>query len=137
MVTQFLYGEDALDVTRLMYLTKFDFSARNYRALLSKYRPEIALQVVEASKGAAATRCDHGARQRLNVFGSWLFTCASLAPKYLKKAKKRGDGVDPVLSKLSPSVHLGSVSEAFHNTLEKVRQITLPMKEHSAAQFIT
>jgi len=53
LVAQFLYGEDALDVTRLMYLTKFDFSVRNYRALLSKYRPEIALQVVEASKGAA------------------------------------------------------------------------------------
>jgi len=47
--------------------------------------------------------------------------CMSSAPKYLKKAKKRGDGVDPVLSKLSPSVHLGSVSEAFHNALEKVR----------------
>ena len=47
-----MYGEDALDVTKLKYLTKFDFSARNYRALLSKYRPDIALQVVDQDRGA-------------------------------------------------------------------------------------
>ena len=57
---QFLYGEDALDVTKLKYMTKFDFSARNYRALVAKYRPDRAQNFVDQTKGACHGRAPGG-----------------------------------------------------------------------------
>jgi hypothetical protein len=51
-----LYGEDGLDVTKHRYLTRFDFSARNYRALLAKYRPAEALAALEQERGTGRAR---------------------------------------------------------------------------------
>src|SRR5271155_2472687 len=39
---QFLYGEDGLDVVKQKHLLDFDFSAQNWRSLISKYAPKHA-----------------------------------------------------------------------------------------------
>lgn len=36
-IIQFLYGEDSVDVTEMLYLNKFDFLEQNHMALLKKY----------------------------------------------------------------------------------------------------
>jgi DNA-directed RNA polymerase I subunit RPA1 len=89
---QFLYGEDGIDVAKQKYLLDFDFSAKNWRSLISKYEPKNAPE--------------------------WLADRS--AGKYAKKALKKGHKYDPVLSKFSPSRNLGSTSEHFHHALDSV-----------------
>lgn len=87
-VLQFLYGEDALDVTKIAYMQSEDnlkFLASNYRALVAAYQPRTASAAVNIDK----------------------------APKQLWKAIKKPATNDPTLSKLSPGTHLGAVSENF------------------------
>ena len=88
-ILQFHYGEDSLDVTRHKYLTRFEFSARNYAALLEKYNPKAALAVVDQDR----------------------------ASKYVKKVAKSAGSLDPVMHKYDPSRYLGSVSEDFERAL--------------------
>lgn len=78
-IYQFLYGEDALDVTMQPYLTRFEFHASNLDAHLQHY-----------DSHAAAMRLD-----------------CQLAPRMQKKASKRPNAVDPVISRLCPATHLG------------------------------
>lgn len=89
---QFLYGEDGLDVAKQKHLLDFDFSAKNWRSLISKYEPKNAPE--------------------------WL--ADKTAGKYAKKALKKAHKYDPVLSKYSPSRNLGSTSENFHVKLDEV-----------------
>jgi DNA-directed RNA polymerase I subunit RPA1 len=89
---QFLYGEDGLDVVKQKHLLDFDFSAKNWRSLISKYAPKNAPE--------------------------WLGD--KTAAKYAKKAIKKPQKYDPVLSKYLPSRNLGSTSENFYTHLEMV-----------------
>ncbi|CAG8520133.1 425_t:CDS:10 [Acaulospora morrowiae] len=90
-VIQFHYGEDSLDIVKQKHLYKFQFMARNYKALMKKYN------ITEAQK-------------MLNT---------SRASIYSKKAAKNPNKYDPVLSVYFPSTSLGCVSEKYHNALEK------------------
>ncbi|CAG8675523.1 15003_t:CDS:2, partial [Acaulospora colombiana] len=92
-IIQFHYGEDSLDVIKQKYLFMFQFMARNNKALMLKY------DISEAQKS-------------LNT--SW-------ASIHAKKADRKKNAYDPVLSVYSPSTFLGSVSEKFHKALEKVK----------------
>ena len=89
-VIQFHYGEDSLDVTKQTYLEKFDFSARNYAALLQKYNPSAALEALDSEK----------------------------APKRARKIRKNPERYDPLLATYSPGTHLGVTSERFDAKLE-------------------
>ncbi|RIA84105.1 DNA-directed RNA polymerase I complex large subunit Nuc1 [Glomus cerebriforme] len=90
-VIQFHYGEDSLDIVKQKHLYKFQFNAENYKAIMQKY------DVAKASS---------------------LFNMSE-ASLHAKKATKKPEMYDPVLSVYSPSKYLGSVSESFHNALEK------------------
>jgi len=89
---QVLYGEDGLDVVKQKHLLDFDFSAKNWRSLISKYAPK-------------------NAPERLGE---------KAASKHAKKAIKKPQKYDPVLSKFSPSYNLGCTSESFYTHLEMV-----------------
>ncbi|CAG8558273.1 11893_t:CDS:10 [Diversispora eburnea] len=99
-IIQFRYGEDSLDVIKQKHLYKFEFLAQNFQALLQKY------DIVEA-------------QQILNT------TQASI---HAKKAAKKPNQYDPVLSIFSPSRYLGCVSENFHNSLEEFTKEENPSK---------
>jgi len=90
---QFLYGEDGLDVVKQKHLLDFDFSAQNWRSFISKFEPKNAPE--------------------------WLGD--KTAGRYAKKALKKSQKYDPVLSKFSPSRNLGSTSEDFLIKLDSVR----------------
>ncbi|ORX40060.1 hypothetical protein BD324DRAFT_254113 [Kockovaella imperatae] len=84
-VLQFLYGEDALDVTRSRHLQSFDFAAQNHDSLINRYKPGAVLGKVVTDEAV-----DH-----------------------MKKALKKPEKYEPALSKFSPSRYLGSMSETF------------------------
>jgi len=94
---QFLYGEDGLDVVKQKHLLDFDFSAKNWRSFISKYEPKNAPE--------------------------WL--ADKTAGKHAKKALKKPQKYDPVLSKFSPSRNLGSTSESFHTKLDDVFSLVM------------
>jgi DNA-directed RNA polymerase I subunit RPA1 len=96
-VIQFLYGEDGLDVVKQKHLLDFNFSAKNWRSLISKYEPKNAPE--------------------------WL--ADKTAGKYAKKALKKPQKYEPVLSTYSPSRNLGSTSEIFHSQLDSVSSLRI------------
>ncbi|TPX70811.1 DNA-directed RNA polymerase [Spizellomyces sp. 'palustris'] len=91
-VIQFHYGEDSLDVTKQKTLTKFDFCAMNYRALVKRYDP----------KRLAKANIDTDSVDRVR--------------KRIRKGKETN--TDPVLERFSPSRVLGAVSEKFAEELD-------------------
>lgn len=99
---QFLYGGDAVDVTKESHMTQFDFCRENYDALLKKYNP-VALA------------------EHLDVESALHYS-----KKVSKNRKKNGKlahyeqriKYDPVLAKYNPAKYLGSVSEKFYDKLE-------------------
>lgn len=99
---QFLYGGDAIDVTKESHMTKFDFCLENYEALLKKYNPSALIEHLDVetalkySKKSLKYRRKHGKE-----------------PHYQQVLK-----YDPVLSKYNPAKYLGSVSEKFQDKLE-------------------
>ncbi|CAB5372246.1 unnamed protein product [Rhizophagus irregularis] len=90
-VIQFHYGEDSLDIVKQKHLNKFQFNAENYKALIQKYDVAKAPSLFNMSEASI----------------------------HAKKATKKPMTYDPALSIYSPSRYLGSVSETFHNALEK------------------
>ncbi|EEB08017.1 DNA-directed RNA polymerase I complex large subunit Nuc1 [Schizosaccharomyces japonicus yFS275] len=90
-VVQFRYGEDALDVTKQKHLYQFEFSARNYKSLIQKYKVKSVLSAVDSDT----------------------------ASSYAKKALKKPHKYDPVLDKYPPSRYLGSVSEKFQKAVDE------------------
>ncbi|BEI90820.1 uncharacterized protein CcaverHIS019_0308900 [Cutaneotrichosporon cavernicola] len=84
-VLQFLYGDDAIDVTKSRHLTKFDFAARNHDSLLNKYDPSAIAGKVDDSE----------------------------AIDWSKKALKKPAKYEPAMSIYQPSRYLGSMSEAY------------------------
>nr|CAA32887.1 unnamed protein product [Schizosaccharomyces pombe] len=93
-IVQFHYGEDSLDVTKQKHLTQFEFSAKNYKSLIQKYKVKSVLSAVDSE------------------------TASSYAKKALKKPYK----YDPVLDKYPPSRYLGSVSEKFQRAVDEYTQ---------------
>jgi DNA-directed RNA polymerase I subunit RPA1 len=91
-VLQFHYGEDSLDVLKQKALTKFDFCAMNYSALLQRYGAD-----------KLSGKLDEDA-----------------ASAYIKKAQKSIQHTDPVMSVFNPARDMGSVSEKFAEDLDKV-----------------
>jgi DNA-directed RNA polymerase I subunit RPA1 len=88
-ILQFHYGEDSLDVCKQTTLTKFDFNALNYKALLKRYGPQQIASLIDEDS----------------------------VKKYIKKSKKEHSKGDPVLSVFSPSRYIGAVSEKFEKNL--------------------
>ncbi|TIC01852.1 beta and beta-prime subunits of DNA dependent RNA-polymerase [Wallemia mellicola] len=84
-VIQFQYGEDALDVTKQVYLNKYKFAVNNYDSMMRKYNPKALIGKVDEEAAEA----------------------------YMKKALKKPYKYAPVLSEYSPSVYLGATSEKF------------------------
>lgn len=92
-VLQFLYGEDSLDVTKSQHLHStdvdlFGFAVRNHDSLINRYRPK------DLENKTTTDAID-----------------------LMKKALKKPGKYPPVLSELSPSRHMGSMSEAFAKEL--------------------
>ncbi|RXW17855.1 hypothetical protein EST38_g7989 [Candolleomyces aberdarensis] len=96
-VYQFVYGGDALDVTKQKHIQQFSFIAQNQISVARKLKPVNIQGVVDQT------------------------TASSYMKKVLKKSLDRPnknkpakrDKYDPVLSLHSPSRYLGSTSEAF------------------------
>ena len=89
-IVQFHYGEDSLDVTRQKHLTQTEFAVRNATALLQRYNPQDAMEVVEADTAASHSK-------------AVLSSLGGLPAQVMQ----------PTLSLYSPSTYLGSVSESF------------------------
>ncbi|PVU85038.1 hypothetical protein BB559_002114 [Furculomyces boomerangus] len=90
-IVQFIYGEDALDVTKQKYLDKFKFAASNYKALRDRFKPHLVASYVNEDS----------------------------ARSHNKRVAKKPYKYDPTISVLSPCLNLGSVSEKFYNSLNK------------------
>lgn len=84
-VLQFMYGEDAIDVTKSKHLQEFDFSCRNHESLIQRFRPQDLVGKVIMDE----------------------------AVDYTKKALKKPSKYEPAMSVYSPSRYLGSMSEAY------------------------
>ena len=99
---QFLYGGDAIDVTKESHMTKFNFCVDNYDAFLKKYDPAALVEHLDVetalkySKKSLKNRKKHASE-----------------PHYTQSTK-----YDPVLAKYNPAKYLGSVSENFQDKLE-------------------
>lgn len=99
---QFLYGGDAIDVTKESHMNKFNFCLDNYDGLLKKYNPSALIDHLDVetalkhSKKALKYRKKHGKEAHYKQI-----------PKY-----------DPVLARYNPAKYLGSVSEKFQDKLE-------------------
>ena len=95
---QFLYGEDALDVTKQTQLKNFKFLAENYMSL--------AAQLDIRDKFSKIS--DTGARAHRKAA--------------MKKVKKSGrvDAMDPTLALFNPGSNIGSTSEYFAEALTAV-----------------
>ena len=99
---QFLYGGDAIDVTKESHMTKFNFCVDNYDAFLKKYDPAALVEHLDVetalkySKKSLKNRRKHESE-----------------PHYSQSSK-----YDPVLAKYNPAKYLGSVSENFQDKLE-------------------
>ncbi|PVU90353.1 hypothetical protein BB561_004906 [Smittium simulii] len=89
-ILQFLYGEDALDVTKQKYLYNFTFAASNYKALRDRFKPHLVADYIDESA----------------------------ARSYNKRVTKKPHKYDPILSTLTPCRNLGSVSEQFYKALD-------------------
>lgn len=99
---QFIYGGDAIDVTRESHLTNFKFCYDNYDSLIAKHKPS-------------------------NFDNIELKTAKDYAKKALKHFKRHADDphhefipkYDPVTSLYNPTRFLGSVSNVFQSKLEE------------------
>ncbi|KAJ3615707.1 hypothetical protein Zmor_012367 [Zophobas morio] len=87
-IIQFIYGEDGIDVLKTSYLNNFDFIKMNESSMLAK------LNFVQMQRAVDTTK----------AIKYW---------KKLRKSKRSGNQLPPVLSVYSPSLFLGSVSEKF------------------------
>eukprot|EP00049_Salpingoeca_infusionum_P022626 m.7804 g.7804 ORF g.7804 m.7804 type:complete len:1652 (+) comp5293_c0_seq2:72-5027(+) len=93
-VVQFRYGEDALDVTKVNMLTKFDFIAANYNAFIDSL----------AAASAASAFEGQDLKKML---------------KRQRKAIANPHTIDPVLLSQRPDTHFGCVSERFYQDVEE------------------
>lgn len=100
---QFLYGGDAIDTTKQLHMTQFDFCRENYDALVTRYNPgDLAGHLDTELALSYSKKQRKNARKQAGV------------PHYEQHWK-----YDPVLSVYSPLKYLGSVSEKFQDALEQ------------------
>ncbi|CAN6630045.1 DNA-directed RNA polymerase I subunit Rpa190p [Trichomonascus vanleenenianus] len=100
-LVQFLYGGDAIDVTRESHLREFDFCSNNYDALIRKHSTSQFGHMDTESAISYAKKVKKHLKRHADD------------PHYLHPNK-----YDPVLSQYNPSRYLGSVSERFLNELD-------------------
>ena len=91
-VIQFFYGEDGLDVIKQKYLQSLEFVARNFKAYLVRYQPELMLDKLDTQSAI-----------------EW-------AQSNIAAGKLAVD--ETLMNKFIPTRHLGSVSERFSHHLE-------------------
>jgi DNA-directed RNA polymerase I subunit RPA1 len=91
-MVQFLYGEDGLDVGKQQYLTNFTFMSQNFMTMI----------------GTLGLKDEHARLQSQEAR-----EVQKKIARYVKKGK--AVNIDPVMSVLSPSRHLGSTSEKFYH----------------------
>ncbi|KAL7275542.1 hypothetical protein RUND412_001501 [Rhizina undulata] len=108
-LVQFLYGEDALDVSKQKHLHQFKFCAQNMHSLVRKMADDLHSENLGP---------------RLNELSGKLnaeVNAESMVKKAMKKYSKKGDlGASEVtMSELSPSRYVGSVSESFAEARER------------------
>ena len=99
---QFLYGGDAIDVTKQSHMNQFQFCVENYDALLAKYNPGELTHHLDTE---TATSYSKKVKKNLKK--------QSKLPHYEQSCK-----YDPVLSVYNPAKYLGSVSERFQQKLD-------------------
>jgi DNA-directed RNA polymerase I subunit RPA1 len=95
-VVQFLYGEDGIDATEMLYLDKFDFLQQNHAPLLKKYFSENIMSSIDTETVFNTRKQQKEQRQQGNV-----------------------EEHDPILSIYNPSRYLGSTSEKMYDDLKK------------------
>jgi DNA-directed RNA polymerase I subunit RPA1 len=99
---QFLYGGDAVDVTKESHMNQFKFCLDNYDAMLQKYDPSALVNHLDTE---SAVKYSKKVKKSLKK-------CKNL-PHYDQSTK-----YDPALSIFNPSKYLGSVSEKFESKLD-------------------
>jgi DNA-directed RNA polymerase I subunit RPA1 len=99
-IIQFLYGEDGLDITKSMHLTKFGFLVRNRVSVMT------STNIVEDSSKLIKPEEDT--------------KFAADRKEAIKAVQKTGrvDASDPVTTLYHPGSKLGSTSESFYASLE-------------------
>ncbi|KAH3683394.1 hypothetical protein WICPIJ_005613 [Wickerhamomyces pijperi] len=99
---QFLYGGDAIDVTKDSHMGQFKFCLDNYDALLKKYDPASLIDHLDTESAAKySKKVKKALKKNRNL------------PHYEQSIK-----YDPTLSLYNPAKHLGSVSEKFEDKLD-------------------
>jgi DNA-directed RNA polymerase I subunit RPA1 len=95
-IVQFLYGEDSIDVTEMLFLEKFEFLEHNYGAFLKKYFSKSIMDCIDS------------------------VTIPEIKKK-LKNDKKKGkeDELTSIISEYNPGRYLGSTSEKFAKNARK------------------
>lgn len=96
-IVQFLYGEDSVDVTEMLYLNKFDFLEQNYAPLLRKYYSDSIMSSIDST-----SVLEYRKQHREN-----------------KKDQLRESEAEPILSLYNPAKYLGSTSDKMYNELRK------------------
>lgn len=98
---QFMYGGDAIDVTKESHLYEFKFFVDNYNSLLQRYSPSN----VDNLDAESAIHYNKKAKKHLKKQGN--------IPHYAES-----DKYDPTISLYNPARYLGSVSDKFEAKLE-------------------
>lgn len=100
---QFLYGGDAIDVTKQSHMNQFKFCVDNYDSLLEKYNPGELTHHLDTETAISYTKkVKKNLKKQANL------------PHYEQSIK-----YDPVLSIYNPAKYLGSVSEKFQANLDQ------------------
>ncbi|GMM41321.1 DNA-directed RNA polymerase I core subunit [Hanseniaspora uvarum] len=99
---QFLYGGDAIDITRESHLTEFEFCMDNYNAFIKKYNPAALLNNLDIESASKYAKRVNKARLKQKDI------------TFNQQSIKH----DPVLSKFNPSKYLGATSEKFQDMLD-------------------
>ncbi len=100
-VYQFHYGGDALDVTKQKHLYQFTFMAQNMKALIDRYRPRDAIDVLDDEQARKYTKSVLKASKEI---------------KAGEDLSKRDRMATP-MELFSPARYLGSTSEKFAERL--------------------
>lgn len=100
---QFLYGGDAIDVTKQSHMNQFKFCLDNYDAMLKKYDPSSLVEHLDTETAVKYTKKVKKNLKKNNDL-----------PHYAQSVK-----YDPALSIYNPAKYLGSVSEKFEAKLDE------------------